>query len=237
MLFLRATLFSAGMIVSTIIFALLCPLTIVFPFTVRYRFISQWRHFNLWLAKTVCHIDYEIAGIENLPDEPSIVFCKHQSAWETLAIARFLPPHVWVLKRELLWVPFFGWGLAMLKPIAIDRAAGRRAVKQIIAQGKQRLADGQWVVVFPEGTRVAAGQQKKFGIGGAILAEASGAPVVPIAHNAGYFWPRRQFIKQPGTVKVVIGKPIATRGRKAADINAEAENWINDTVAQLGASS
>jgi 1-acyl-sn-glycerol-3-phosphate acyltransferase len=234
MLFVRSLVFSVGMIVSTIIFAVLCLFTVVLPFSARYRFISLWRHFNLLLAKAVCRINYEVDGLDNLPAEPSIVFCKHQSTWETLAIARFLPPHVWVLKRELLWVPFFGWGLALLKPIAIDRGAGRRAVKQIIAQGKQRLADGQWVVVFPEGTRVPYGHTKKFGIGGAVLSEASGVPVVPIAHNAGKFWPRRRFLKRPGTVKVVIGKPIQTKNRKAADINAEAERWINATVAQLG---
>lgn len=233
MLLLRSLLFSFGMITSTVIFALLCPLTIVLPFRQRYAFISLWRHFNLWLAKIICGIRYQVSGLENLPTESAIVFCKHQSTWETLAIAAFLPPHVWVLKRELLWLPFFGWGLALLQPIAIDRGAGRRAVKQIIKQGKQRLADGLWVVVFPEGTRVAAGEHRRFGIGGAVLAESSAAPVVPIAHNAGLFWPRRKFIKRPGVVQVVIGPVIHSAGRKTAEINAEAEDWINHTSDHL----
>jgi 1-acyl-sn-glycerol-3-phosphate acyltransferase len=234
MLFLRSLLFSTGSIVSTIFFAFSCLLTIVLPYRYRYAYISQWRYFNLWWLEKTCGIHYKVEGLENIPQQgPAIIFCKHQSTWETLAIAKLFPPHVWVLKRELLWVPLFGWGLALLSPIAIDRGAGRRAVKQIIKQGKQRLADGKWVVVFPEGTRVAYGQEKKFGIGGAVLAEATGVAVVPVAHNAGKFWARRRFTKHPGIVKVVIGTPIQSQGRKALAINADAETWINETVKRL----
>ena len=235
MLFLRSLLFSTVSVLSTIIFAVTCLFTIVLPYHYRYAYISKWRFFNMWWLEFTCDLHYEIEGLENLPSEGSaIVFCKHQSAWETLAIANWLPPHVWVLKRELLWVPFFGWGLALLEPIAIDRGAGRKAVKQIIEQGTQRLEAGRWVVVFPEGTRVAYGQEKKFKIGGAVLAESTGVPVIPIAHNAGKFWAKRSFIKKPGKIKVVIGPAIQTAGRKTADINAEAENWINETVKRIG---
>lgn len=234
MLFLRSLVFSTGSIFSTLFFAITCLFTIVLPYRARYAYISQWRYFNLWWLEKTCGIDYEVEGLQNIPDgEPAIIFCKHQSTWETLAIAKLFPPHVWVLKRELLWVPFFGWGLAMLSPIAIDRGAGRKAVKQIIKQGKERLSSGKWVVVFPEGTRVPHGSEKKFGIGGAVLAQSTGAPVVPVAHNAGKFWARRRFTKQPGTIKLVIGPVIQSKNRKAADINADAEKWINDTVRQL----
>lgn len=235
MLFIRSLLFLSVSILSTVFFAVTCLFTIILPYPLRYTYISKWRYFNIWWLELICDLHYEIEGLENIPSEgPAIVFCKHQSAWETLAIAKWLPPHVWVLKRELLWVPFFGWGLAMLEPIAIDRGAGRKAVKQIIRQGKERLESGKWVVVFPEGTRVAYGKEKKFGIGGAILAESTGVPVVPIAHNAGKFWAKRSFIKKPGTIKVVIGPLIQSKGRKTAEINAEAENWINETVKRLG---
>jgi 1-acyl-sn-glycerol-3-phosphate acyltransferase len=142
---------------------------------------------------------------------------------------------VWVLKQELMWVPFFGWGLAMLKPISIDRGAGRKAIKQIIAKGKQRLNDGIWVTIFPEGTRVAPGQHKRWGLGGAILAEHSGYPIVPVAHNAGEFWGRRKFLKRPGTIQVVVGPVIDSQGRSAAELNAQAEAWMNTAMAEISA--
>jgi 1-acyl-sn-glycerol-3-phosphate acyltransferase len=234
MLLIRSLLFTLGSVISTLFIATTAIATIVLPYRYRYAYICQWRIFNLWWLKKTCGVHYEIEGLENIPAlGPAIIFCKHQSTWETLALARIFPPHVWVLKRELLWLPFFGWAIAMLEPIAIDRGAGRKALKQIIHQGKQRLAAGRWVVVFPEGTRVPMGQEKKFGIGGAILAESSGVQVVPVAHNAGHYWPKRGFIKRPGTIKVVIGPVIPSKGRKAVNINADAEDWINKTVKRI----
>jgi len=137
------------------------------------------------------------------------------------------------MKRELLWVPFFGWALAILGSIAIDRKAGRKAIDQLVTQGRQRLEDGRWVVVFPEGTRIAPGQKGRYRIGGAVLAEQSGHPIVPVAHNAGEFWPRHGFLKRPGVIQVVIGPPISSRGRMAADILKEAEMWIEDTMGRI----
>jgi 1-acyl-sn-glycerol-3-phosphate acyltransferase len=157
----------------------------------------------------------------------------HQSMFETLALQKLFYPQTWVLKRELLWVPLFGWGLAMLAPIAIDRKAGRKAVRQVIDQGKARLDAGLWVVIFPEGTRVAPGAKGRYGMGGALLAEHSGYPVVPVAHNAGWYWPRRGFLKYPGTIRMVVGTPITSAGKTAAEINAEAEAWIEATVASI----
>ena len=160
---------------------------------------------------------------------------KHQSTWETLALTQIFPPIVWVLKRELLWVPFFGWGLAMLDPIAIDRGAGRRAIKQIIAQGRKRLAKGRWIVLFPEGTRMPPGEKGRYHAGGGILARETDAPVVPVAHNAGEFWAKRHFIKRPGTVRMVIGPPIEIDGRSSGDITQQVEDWIETTMERITA--
>jgi 1-acyl-sn-glycerol-3-phosphate acyltransferase len=233
MLFLRSLLFSSAMIISVIIFAPPSVLIFAMPYRFRYWFISKYPAFNIWAAKLISGLDYEIEGRENIPTTPTVVLSKHQSTWETFALTMIFQPQVWVLKRELLRVPLFGWGLAVLDPIAIDRKAGRNAIDQVIEQGKERLARGCWVVVFPEGTRTAAGTRRRYKLGGAHLAVAAETPVVPVAHNAGDFWPRRQFVKKPGKIRLVIGKPIATLGRTPAEVMAEAEAWIEAKVAEL----
>jgi 1-acyl-sn-glycerol-3-phosphate acyltransferase len=159
--------------------------------------------------------------------------CKHQSAWETLAIQLIFPAQVWILKRELLWLPIYGWGLASMQPIAIDRGSAIKSFRQIVKQGCDRLAEGLWVVIFPEGTRVAPGQSKKYLPGGGMLAEKSGAMIVPVAHNAGYFWPRNSIAKKPGIIQMVIGPAIDPHGKTAAEIMAEVEEWIENTVNEL----
>jgi 1-acyl-sn-glycerol-3-phosphate acyltransferase len=182
----------------------------------------------------ICGLRYRVQGAENVPGTACVVLSKHQSAWETIALRVLLPPrHTWVLKRELLSVPFFGWGIAPYRPIAIDRKAGRRAVRQLLEEGQKALDSGRQVVIFPEGTRVAPGERKRYGMGGALLAERSGYPVVPIAHNAGVFWRRRGLRKYPGTIDVVIGEPFSTEGMSAAQINARVEEWIESTVQGL----
>ncbi|MHB8471469.1 MAG: lysophospholipid acyltransferase family protein [Gammaproteobacteria bacterium] len=230
---LRAGLFWWGMLLSTLLIAPLSLLTFPLPFHWRYRFIGQWARFNLWWLKKTCGLSYQIQGGAHIPARNAIIMAKHQSAWETLALQRIFGPQVWVLKRELLWVPLFGWGLAMLEPIAIDRQAGRKAVRQVVEQGTQRLNAGRWVVIFPEGTRVAPGERKRYGIGGALLAEHSGYPVIPVAHNAGEYWSRRSFIKRPGVIRVVIGPPIQSHDRRAADIIADVEQWIESTMTDI----
>jgi len=182
----------------------------------------------------VCGVRYRVTGAERIPTEPCIVLCKHQSAWETIALQIVLPPQVWVLKRELLKVPFFGWGLAMLSPIAIDRSAGRQALKQMVEQGRQRLGMGFWIVMFPEGTRVAPGQRGQYHVGGAWLATQTGTTVLPIAHNAGTLWPRNAFLKYPGTITIAIGEPIDPTGMKAEALRKQVEEWIEAEVARLG---
>jgi 1-acyl-sn-glycerol-3-phosphate acyltransferase len=233
MLFARSVLFWLGFTASTITLALLGLCTAPFPFAVRYRVINSWTCFNLWWLKKTCRVTYQVEGWENLPQSSAIVFSKHQSTWETLALPCLLPVQAQVLKRELLWVPFFGWGLALLDPIAIDRKAGRHALKQLVDQGKDRLERGRWVVVFPEGTRVPVGEKGRYHKGGAILAAKTGFPVVPVAHDAGRFWPRGSFVKRPGNVRVMIGPAIQTEGRSAEEILSAAERWIETTVADI----
>lgn len=222
------------MITSVVVFAPLALLTFPLPFRYRYGFISRWAHINLAALRWICGLDYEVRGTENIPPDNAIVFCKHQSAWETLALQCIFPAQIWVLKRELLWVPLFGWCLALLEPIAIDRKAGRKAVVQLVRQGIERLKNGRWVIIFPEGTRVAPGQHGRYHVGGAVLAQKSGYPVIPMAHNAGEYWGRRSMMKWPGTVRVVIGPPIRTEGRAAAAILADAEQWIESTMHTIG---
>ncbi len=176
---------------------------------------------------------YQVEGVENIPEGNAVIMCKHQSTWETLALQVIFPPQVWVMKRELLKVPFFGWGLAMLEPIAIDRKARGKARQQLIEQGTQRLEAGRWVVIFPEGTRIPPGKKGRYALGGASLAHSSGYPVVPMAHNAGEFWPRRQFTKQPGTIQVRIGPLIEGKDKSVEEINAEVEAWIEGQMQEI----
>jgi 1-acyl-sn-glycerol-3-phosphate acyltransferase len=195
---------------------------------------AQWARLNLVALRALCGLSFRVHGLEHLKGPNTILLSKHQSAWETVAFLAILPrPQTWVIKQELLRVPVFGWSMALFKPIAIDRSAGRRAMRQLLEQGRQALDEGRWVIIFPEGTRVAAGERGRYGLGGAILAEKSGRPVIPIAHNAGVFWGRRSIRKYPGVIDVVIGRPIETGGRRAADINRDVEEWIEGTAARL----
>ena len=233
MLVIRSLIFLLLQIIITPVFALLALLTFPFSRLTRYRFISLWAKMMLPILQLVCGIRHEVRGIENLPKQPCIVMCKHQSAWETLALQQIFPPQVWVLKRELLWIPFFGWALALTSPIAIKRSDGKGAIKQLLKQGKQRLAQGFCVVIFPEGTRIPYGQRGKYKIGGALLAASSGVPVIPVAHNAGRLWGRKSFSKHPGLITMSIGAPIETRGLKADEINQRVETWIENEIRNL----
>lgn len=232
--FLRSVVYETLRFAVTVVFAVLSLLTFPLSPLTRYRIITAWSHLVIDMAWAICGVRYRVIGRENLPRVPCIVLSKHQSAWETLAYQVLLPPQVWVLKRELLRVPFFGWGLAMMSPIAIDRSSASRALKQTLEQGRRRLADGWWIVIFPEGTRVAPGQRVRYQPGGAWLASKSGAPVVPIAHNAGTVWGRNAFIKYPGTITVSIGPTIDPSGMTPDAINRKAEDWIENEVARLG---
>ncbi|HEX4985477.1 MAG TPA: lysophospholipid acyltransferase family protein [Burkholderiales bacterium] len=231
---LRSAAFEAVRAALTVVFAVLSLATVPFPVRARYRFITLWSHLVIGAARRICGVRYRMVGTVNLPREACIVLSKHQSAWETLAYQVLLPPQVWVLKRELLRVPFFGWGLALMRPIAIDRGSATRALKQMLEQGRDRLAAGWWIVIFPEGTRTPPGRRGRYHVGGAWLACQTGATVVPIAHNAGTLWGRGAFVKYPGTITVSVGAPIRPEGLTPEALNRKAEDWIETEVARLG---
>jgi 1-acyl-sn-glycerol-3-phosphate acyltransferase len=235
MITLRSIIYFITMVISTIFFGLaMSTIGLLFPLSVRDWLSQAWANSNLWLMRIICGLKYRIKGTENLPQSAAIIMSKHQSSWETISLKGLLfRQQSWILKRELMWIPIFGWALASIPTIAINRNAGRQALKQIIKQGKKVLDDGRIVVVFPEGTRTAPGEKRKYAIGGAMLAEKSGYPVIPIAHNAGIFWKRRDLKKYPGTIDVVVGAPIETKGKKAGEINRIVETWIEDQVAKL----
>lgn len=233
MLLLRSTLFLLGQVITAPIFTLVALLSLPLPPVTRNVLISGWARSMIWWLRITCNIRHEIQGLENIPATPSIILAKHQSAWETLAFQAIFPTQVYVLKRELLWIPIFGWGLAMSSPIAIDRSAGREALKKLVAQGKARLSKGLWVVIFPEGTRKAPGERGKYHIGGAWLATHTETQVVPVAHNAGKFWAKNSFIKKPGVIQVRIGKPIQTVNVKTDALNSQVEDWIESAMVSL----
>jgi 1-acyl-sn-glycerol-3-phosphate acyltransferase len=230
---IRSLVFAVLQTALTILFSAVALFSFPFSAHTRYRLITGYNRIVIGLARTVLGIRYVVEGIENLPDRPAIILAKHQSAWETVAFLFLFPPVSPVIKRELLWVPFFGWAFRMLSPIAIDRSSGREALKQIVKKGGDKLAQGFWVLVFPEGTRVAPGEKGRYGIGGSWLAAESGAPIVPVAHNAGEVWPKNAFIKRPGTITVRIGPVIDPAGKSAAELTRAVEAWIETEMSRL----
>lgn len=233
LLFLRSAVHFAFMVISVTIWSLLCMLTYPLPYRKRYDIITLWTHMNLWVLERTVGLRCEVQGLENIPEQPCIVMCKHQSTWETFALQRWFTPQVWVLKRELMRLPAFGWAVALLDPVAIDRAAGAESLRQLVEKGGARLRDGRWLVVFPEGTRTAPGTRGRYRVGGAVLAEKTGFPIVPVAHNAGEYWARHQFVKKPGVIQVRIGKPIVSEGKSAQQIMAEVEAWIEGRMEEI----
>jgi 1-acyl-sn-glycerol-3-phosphate acyltransferase len=226
-------LFTLYLFLSVPIYGTVALLTAPLPRRYTYAVALAWVDSVLWLLRVLCRLDYRVEGREHLPARNGVLLLKHSSAWETIAQLRVFPPQTWVLKRELMWVPILGWVLWLLKPIAIDRRGGGIAVQQVLDQGRARLAEGLWVMIFPEGTRMPVGVTRRYGMSGALLAAAEGLPIVPVTHNAGYFWPRRGWLKRPGTVRLVIGPPIETKGMEPRAINEQAQRWIEDTLVQL----
>lgn len=233
LLYVRAWLFYLGLFVLTIPFSLLAILLIPLPAVTRSRWVSGWAHAVMWWLKVTCNLRYEVSGREHIPATPSIILAKHQSAWETIALQTILPPQVWVLKRELLMIPFFGWGLWAVGSIPIDRSSGREALKKLVNHGKDRLKRGLWVVIFPEGTRTAPGARAKYHIGGAWLATHTQTAVLPVAHNAGRYWRKNSILKYPGVIQVVIGPVIPTNGLKPDVLNQQVETWIETEMQHL----
>ena len=234
--YLGSSLFFIYIIFATLVLGCAILLCSPLAFSVRYKVSSIWIDCLLFMLELCCGLSYEVEGLENIPrGKAAIILSKHQSAWETIALRQIISPQTAVLKKSLLLIPFGGWALATLKPIAIDRKNQKQALQMLIEQGIVRLQEGLSVVIFPEGTRVAPGDSKKFNAGGAMLAQKSGFPVIPLAHNAGEFWPRNSFLKYPGVIKVKIGPQIDSENKKTKEINAEAEAWINQAMQEITA--
>jgi 1-acyl-sn-glycerol-3-phosphate acyltransferase len=224
-LFFRSLLFWIVFALSILLYWIPVCCSVVLPIRKRYDIVNLWVKFNLWWLRVSCDIDHRVKGVENIY-EPAIVYAKHQSTWETLALKTLFPHAVYVAKRELLWVPFFGWAFSVLDFININRAAGRKVMPQLIEQAKTKIANGFSITIFPEGTRTAVGAPPVYKMGGSIMAVESGAPIVPVAHNAGLFWPRRSFIKYPGTVTISIGPKIESTGRTPEQLRDLGRDWI-----------
>ena len=233
MQYLRSLAFTAYMMLSACVFGATMALLFFLPRRYQFALARTWARAVLWVLERLCGLRYVVEGREHLPAGAHIAMSNHTSTWETVAFFALLPPQVWVLKRELLWIPFVGWGLRLLRPIAINRGAGHRAVTEVVEQGKSRLEDGLWIVIFPEGTRVMAGQHRKYGVSGALLALASGRKIVPVAHDAGRYWPRRGLLKRPGCIRVSIGAPIEARDLEARDLTQRVRTAIEAQLAKI----
>ena len=228
---LRSLIFTLFLFLWTFLYAIFFVIACsMLPFERRFVLARLWGRVLLTALRWMCGLRYRVLGRENLPPGNHIALWKHSSSWETIAMAVIFPRQVWVLKRELTMIPVVGWGIRQLHAIAIDRRAGMTAVAQVVEQGKQRIAEGDWIMIFPEGTRMAAGETRKYGASGALLAREAGRLIVPVAHDAGRFWARRGLRKRPGVITVTIGPPIQTAGREPRDINAEAQAWIESTL-------
>jgi 1-acyl-sn-glycerol-3-phosphate acyltransferase len=234
---LRSLLFTSFLFIYTPLFGIPVAMSGVLPYAARYALARAWARSVLWMLKRICSLTYSVEGLEEIPPGNYVTLWKHSSAWETISMMVLLPPAVWVLKRELMWIPLVGWGLAALRPIAIDRNAGHGAINQVVEQGTARLAEGLWVVIFPEGTRVAAGEARRYGSSGSLLAMAAHAQIIPVAHNAGDYWPRRGFLKKPGIIRVAFGPPIDPVADDARATNEMVRDWIDSKVAELSVES
>lgn len=229
----KGSLFWIVFLPSVLVCAILLTILTASPIAVRVGIVKVWIRINLGWIKLTCGLDYEVEGLENIPPEGFIIMSKHSSTWETIALQIFFRPLVWVVKRELLFVPFFGWGLKAMDAIAINRGTGHKAIKQLVEEGRKRMDEGRIVMLFPEGTRVMPGQHKPFKLGGAILAQKTGYSILPVAHNAGEYWPRHSWIKWPGTIKVVIGEAIDPEEKKPDEIIKQVEQWITETTERI----
>jgi len=233
MIWLRSLLFQVYFFASVCTASMTIFFGALLPYRTRFRVANAWARSMLYVGKRLCGLDYVFEGLENIPDEPSVIMIKHSTVFETYAQLAVFPPQTWVVKRELQWIPFFGWGLAAMKPIAINRGAGHSAVKQVIDKGVARLSEGIWVTIFPEGTRVARGQTKRYGVSGAALAREAQCPLVPVAHNAGDLWARRGLKKSPGLIRFVVGPPIMPGDRSPKDINLEVQDWVESKMREI----
>lgn len=223
---IRSGLFLIGQITTLIPFSIISILVVPLPAPTRSRIISGWAYIVTWWLKITCNLKHEISGLENIGNKPCVFICNHQSAWETIVLQTHLPPMAWVLKRELFRIPLFGWGLWASQPIAINRQDIRNALDQVVAQGIQKLTEGRWILIFPEGTRMPYGKPGNYKAGGAKLAIEAGVDIIPIAHNAGKFWQKNSFIRKAGVIQCKVGKPISSKNKTAKELMQQAREWI-----------
>lgn len=224
-------LFTTYLFLSVPPYAAVAFLLAAIPGLHAYRVAQLWAGSVLRMLKLLCDLDHRVEGLEHLEGDNCVVLLKHSSAWETIAQFVIFPRQTWVMKRELLWVPILGWVLLLLEPIAINRKGGRNAVEQVLRLGQRRLEQGYWVMIFPEGTRVPSGEKRRYGISGALLAVTAGRALIPVAHDAGSFWPRRALLKRPGTIRLTIGPRIPTAGREARELTEQVQTWIDAQLA------
>lgn len=232
--FIRSLIFSIYSIVTIVIYSFVCMASVFFSLRFRHTLIRNYMHVYFYVLKKVCRLDYRVEGLENIPNgRNGIIMCKHSSTWETFFLPQYFHTPAPLAKRELAWIPFFGWGLALSDPIFINRNDKKSAMQQIIDKGKKCLQQGRSIMVFPEGTRVPFGQSGHYKMGGARLAAATGYPIIPVAHNAGWFWPKRKFIKKPGTITVVIGPLIESKDQKPEELLKLTRDWIENTMTRI----
>lgn len=231
---LRSVIFLAFGFTAGVLYGAVALLFFWAPRDFLWSLVTRYCRLTLWAGEFFCGLKVVAEGQENLPDTASVIMIKHSSALETYGHVPFFPMSTWVVKREILWIPFFGWALkGIFRPIAIDRGSGQRAVRQVIRQGKEKLAAGVWVSVFPEGTRMAPGETRPYGISGAALAKEAGVMIVPVAHNAVDFWQRRELTKRPGTVRFCIGPPINPATQSARETNLLVQAWIENKMREI----
>ncbi|MBK6006202.1 1-acyl-sn-glycerol-3-phosphate acyltransferase [Ramlibacter ginsenosidimutans] len=238
MAFLRSVLHAIWMLITVIPYALAIVFSAPFakPVTL-YGLAQAWLRHVMVSLRFLCGVDWRVEGMENLPQgetSPGILLVKHQSTLETFLLPVLMPhPLAFVFKKELLYIPFFGWAIGRLDMVHIDRSQRAQAFNKVVAQGKRLLAQGVWVIMFPEGTRIPRGQAGTYKSGGTRLAVATGAPVIPIAVATAREWPRKAFVKHPGTVRISIGKPISSEGRSADELMREVEAWIEAEMRRI----
>ncbi|THB75290.1 MAG: 1-acyl-sn-glycerol-3-phosphate acyltransferase [Gammaproteobacteria bacterium] len=230
---LRSLIYNIVYTSTVVLFGIfICSIAPFNPRISRWFFI-KWSNFNLWSLKVICNLKYKLEGTENIPNKPVVIMPKHQSTFETMALPTFFPQHAWVVKKELMKIPFFGWGLKALRSIAIDRTAGIKSLRMIAKQGEERLKDDLSIIIFPEGTRTEPGTKPDYNIGGAFLAKKNCVEVLPIAHNAGDFWGKSSFLKKPGTIIIRVGKLIETESHTAEEIKIRTRDWIESNMQEI----
>lgn len=233
MRWIASFIFTLYFLLSTLLWSVVVACTVFAPFERRFELVRKWARSVMWMLQRLCGLDMRVEGAEHFQSQPVVILQKHSSAWETVAGILYCPPHTWVLKRELMWIPVLNIALKAMQVIPINRKGRKTAINQVISHGTDRLERGTNIMIYPEGTRVARGQNGRFGRSGAKLAVRAGVPVVPVAHNAGDFWGRQSLLKKAGTVQVVIGKPIDTSNRTAEEVNTLAAQWLDETMARI----